>query len=186
MNEPRLTLSQSLDRLPPPWPDDSLSDIVRANAQPGAPKVVVLDDDPTGTQNLQIGRQVSDALVEIIRRLNQAPCFLIAKGGITSSDLATQGLGVRRAMVAGQLLPGVPVWRLGTEARFPSMPYVVFPGNVGDDQALADAVTRLSPLLARKLIVVRLRFPAFLVPGRFQFSIAPLMKTPIVPSPHSR
>ncbi len=97
--------------------------------------------------NLQIGRQVSDALVEITRRLNQAPCFLIAKGGITSSDLATQGLGVRRAMVAGQLLPGVPVWRLGSEARFPSMPYVVFPGNVGDDQALADAVTRLSPLL---------------------------------------
>ncbi|HRE07762.1 MAG TPA: four-carbon acid sugar kinase family protein, partial [Opitutaceae bacterium] len=53
MNEPRLTLSQSLDRLPPPWPDDSLSDIVRANAQPGAPKVVVLDDDPTGTQTVR-------------------------------------------------------------------------------------------------------------------------------------
>ncbi|MBL9192930.1 MAG: hypothetical protein JNJ82_11310 [Opitutaceae bacterium] len=101
--------------------------------------------------NLEIGRQVSEALVEVTRRLSQAPCYLIAKGGITSSDLATLGLGVRRAMVAGQLLPGVPVWRLGSETRFPSMPYVVFPGNVGDDQALADAVTRLSPLLTTTL-----------------------------------
>ena len=98
--------------------------------------------------NLDIGRQVSEALVIVTQRLIGTPRFLIAKGGITSSDIATQGLGVRRAIVAGQLLPGVPVWRLGSETRFPSMPYVVFPGNVGDDEALADAVTRLSPLLA--------------------------------------
>ena len=69
---------------------------------------------------------------------------MIAKGGITSSDVATRGLGVKRALVRGQLLPGVPVWRLGAEARFPGIDYVVFPGNVGSDTALADAVQQLS------------------------------------------
>ena len=48
--------------------------------------------------------------------------------------------GVRRALVRGQILPGVPVWRLGAEALFPGLDYIVFPGNVGGDTALADAV----------------------------------------------
>jgi uncharacterized protein YgbK (DUF1537 family) len=94
--------------------------------------------------NLAIGRQVSDALVALVRGLRTPPRFLIAKGGISSSDIATLALGVRRAVVRGQLLPGVPVWRLGAEARFPGMDYVVFPGNVGGDHALVDAVRALS------------------------------------------
>jgi len=64
----------------------------------------------------------------------------MAKGGITSSDLATRGLNVKRAMVLGQLLPGVPVWRLGLEAKFPGLVYIVFPGNVGGPDALAHAI----------------------------------------------
>jgi uncharacterized protein YgbK (DUF1537 family) len=81
-------------------------------------------------------------LISIVRGLQVRPRFLIAKGGITSSDVATRGLGVRRALVRGQILPGVPVWRLGAEARFPGLDYVVFPGNVGGDTALADAVRK--------------------------------------------
>jgi len=42
------------------------------------------------------------------------------------------------------VLPGVPVWRLGLESRWPGMAYIVFPGNVGDDDALADIRQRLS------------------------------------------
>ena len=53
MIEPHLSLTTMLDRLPAPWADDTLPEIVRANAQPGAPKVVVLDDDPTGTQTVR-------------------------------------------------------------------------------------------------------------------------------------
>jgi len=93
--------------------------------------------------SLKIGGQVSAALVEVVARLSVQPRYLIAKGGITSSDLATQGLGVKRAMVLGQILPGVPVWELGPETRFPGLPYVVFPGNVGGPQALAEAVAIL-------------------------------------------
>jgi uncharacterized protein YgbK (DUF1537 family) len=89
---------------------------------------------------LDIGQQVSSALVEVVRQVTAAPRFLIAKGGITSSDVATDGLGVQRAWVLGQILPGIPVWRLGMESRFPDSPYVVFPGNVGTDDSLAQAI----------------------------------------------
>lgn len=95
-------------------------------------------------RSLQIGNRVSAALVEIIRRLAVRPRYLIAKGGITSSDLATQGLGVKRAVVSGQLLPGVPVWQLGAEAKFPGLGYVIFPGNVGGPSALTDAFHQLT------------------------------------------
>lgn len=97
--------------------------------------------DPSAS--LAIGRSVSDALIAIVQSLSIMPRYLIAKGGITSSDTATRGLGVRRALVLGQALPGVPVWQLGPESRFPGLGYVVFPGNVGSDTALADLVARL-------------------------------------------
>ncbi len=99
--------------------------------------------DADAARSLDIGRQVSDALVALVQRLDVRPRYLIAKGGITSSDLATRGLGVKRAMVAGQLLPGIPVWRLGDETKFPGLDYVVFPGNVGGPDALAEAVNKL-------------------------------------------
>jgi uncharacterized protein YgbK (DUF1537 family) len=62
---------------------------------------------------------------------------MIAKGGITSDRIARSGLGVHSALVLGQAETGIPVWRLGPESRFPGLPYIVFPGNVGDDGALA-------------------------------------------------
>jgi len=94
--------------------------------------------------DLSIGRQVSDALITILQTLCAKPRYLIAKGGITASDVATKGLHVRRALVVGQILPGVPVWRLGPESRHPGIPYVVFPGNVGGDDALAETVKAFS------------------------------------------
>jgi uncharacterized protein YgbK (DUF1537 family) len=88
---------------------------------------------------LRISTEVSDGLVQVIRGLRTRLRFLIAKGGITSSDIAVRALNVRQARVLGQLLPGVPVWRLGQESRFPDMPYIVFPGNVGETDALLRA-----------------------------------------------
>ncbi len=93
--------------------------------------------------NLAIGQTVSDSLVEIVRGLQTQPRYLLAKGGITSSDIATRGLGIRRAWVLGQILPGVPAWRSGPESRFPGLPYIVFPGNVGEPDALAKIVDML-------------------------------------------
>jgi uncharacterized protein YgbK (DUF1537 family) len=79
-----------------------------------------------------------------VHAITTQPRYLIAKGGITSSDVATRGLDVMRAMVLGQVLPGVPVWQLGPESRHPGMVYVVFPGNVGGPEALAEIVSVLS------------------------------------------
>jgi uncharacterized protein YgbK (DUF1537 family) len=93
--------------------------------------------------SLVIGQRVSAALVELVWRLELRPRYLIAKGGITASDLATHGLGVKRAMVLGQILPGVPVWELGPETKYCGLTYVVFPGNVGQDNALKKAVEQL-------------------------------------------
>ena len=96
-----------------------------------------------GTASLGIGRIVSDSLIAIVRDIPVQPRFLVAKGGITSSDVATRGLGVKRAMVLGQILPGVPVWKLGGETRYPGMSYIVFPGNVGEDGALVEVKRQL-------------------------------------------
>lgn len=100
--------------------------------------------DPDAAGSLATGQRISHALVALVQALEVPPRYLVAKGGITSSDVATLGLGVRRALVLGQLLPGVPVWRLGPESRFPGLPYIVFPGNVGTRDALTDAVCRLA------------------------------------------
>jgi uncharacterized protein YgbK (DUF1537 family) len=95
---------------------------------------LIYDKDPGHT--LAIGQSISDGLADIVRSISCRPRFILAKGGITSSDLATKGLQVRRAMILGQILPGVPVWQLGDESLYPGMAYIVFPGNVGDDDAL--------------------------------------------------
>lgn len=93
--------------------------------------------------SLAIGGIVSASLVEIVSNLTHQPRYLVAKGGITSSDIATEALGIRRALVIGQALPGVPAWRCGEETRYPGMTYIVFPGNVGDDDALAQIVNKI-------------------------------------------
>lgn len=94
--------------------------------------------------SLEINRKISSAVVQLVKNLSVQPKFLIAKGGITANDIATKGLGVKRAMIAGQLQPGVPVWLLGEETKFPNMHYVVYPGNVGTVDGLAEAVAVFS------------------------------------------
>lgn len=86
--------------------------------------------------SLEIGQRISAGLIAIAQGIETRPRYLLVKGGITSSDIATSAMGMRRARVLGQLLPGVPVWQMGDESRFPGLTYVVFPGNVGDDDAL--------------------------------------------------
>ncbi|KAJ4178539.1 hypothetical protein NW755_013153 [Fusarium falciforme] len=91
--------------------------------------------------SLRIGSQVAKALVQFVEAIDVRPRYLIAKGGITSSDAATKGLKMRRAKILGQAAPGVPLWRCDEEtSRHRGVPYVVFPGNVGSDETLADVV----------------------------------------------
>ena len=98
---------------------------------------------PEGMDELHVARVVSGSLVTIVRGIEARPDFVVGKGGITSSDIGTRGLGAGRAIVQGQVRPGVPVWRLGPESRFPGLAYVVFPGNVGGPDTLAELVGEL-------------------------------------------
>ncbi len=93
--------------------------------------------------NLDIARSVSAALVRLVSELPTAPAFLLAKGGITSSDIATEALLIKRALVLGQIRPGIPVWDTRGQGKYPGLPYIIFPGNVGDDNTLRDIVAEL-------------------------------------------
>jgi uncharacterized protein YgbK (DUF1537 family) len=93
--------------------------------------------------SLRLSQRISEALVETVRRLRGSPRYLIAKGGITASDLATEALGIRRAEVPGQVAPGVPCWLLGPDSRYPGIPFIIFPGNVGVADTLADVIRLL-------------------------------------------
>ena len=98
------------------------------------------------TENLEIGNKVSHALISALRQVKSRPRFIVAKGGITSHDVAQKALGAAQARVLGQLFPGVPVWRLesGPQSIFEGVPYIVFPGNVGGPESLMQAVKLLS------------------------------------------
>jgi uncharacterized protein YgbK (DUF1537 family) len=98
----------------------------------------------TASENLQIGEQVSDYLTSTVSHISKRPKFIISKGGITSSVVATDSLKVKRAIVLGQVLAGIPAWQLGPESRFEGLPYIVFPGNVGGEEALTEVVHKLS------------------------------------------
>lgn len=107
-------------------------------------RTLVTADDAAGS--LAIARLVSAALVDVVRQTVAAvrPRFVVAKGGITSSDVAAHGLGIRRAIVRGPMLPGiVSLWE-PMEGPALGIPYIVFAGNVGDDESLADVVGKLS------------------------------------------
>ncbi|PVH80483.1 3-hydroxyisobutyrate dehydrogenase [Cadophora sp. DSE1049] len=96
-----------------------------------------------GLSSLKIGSVVASALVQFLRGIDVAPRYIIAKGGITSSDAATKGLNMRRAMILGQAAPGVPIWGCDEEtSRHRGVPYVVFPGNVGGVETLGELVGR--------------------------------------------
>ena len=94
---------------------------------------------------LAFGERVSALLMDIVRGLPESLGFLISKGGITSNDVLSSGLALRAARVLGQILPGCSVVRCGDDhPRYPGMPVVIFPGNVGDDLALVRAWARLA------------------------------------------
>ena len=105
-------------------------------------KLLTLEND-TKESALQRSVKISDGVQNLVGRLQMTPAFVIAKGGITSSDVGTKALAVKRANVMGQIRPGIPVWQTGEESRFPQTPYVIFPGNTGDETTLREAVAIL-------------------------------------------
>lgn len=107
-------------------------------------RLLIKTDSPA--ESLRIARTVSSAVVAVVNRTLKTfpPRFVIAKGGITSSDVAAHGLEIRHAIVRGPMLPGiVSLWE-PVDGPAKGIPYIVFAGNVGDDQSLADVTRKLS------------------------------------------
>lgn len=105
----------------------------------------VLVSGPDGDASLAISRAISQAVVDVVRGIvsRVTPRFVIAKGGITSSDVASKGLGIRRARVLGPMLPGIVSAWVADSGPAKSLPYIVFPGNVGDTHSLEAVVSTL-------------------------------------------
>lgn len=105
---------------------------------------LVSTSDPA--ESLAIARSVSDAVVEVVQKVRTAaPAWVVAKGGITSHEVANGGLGIRLAKASGQFFAGQISLFIPEDAPAEVLgaPYVVFPGNVGGKEALADVIDRL-------------------------------------------
>ncbi len=103
-------------------------------------RALITADTGDKEDELQLSVKISDAVQSLVGKLSITPSFVIAKGGITSSDVGTKALAVKKANVLGQIKPGIPVWQTGAESKFPMTPYVIFPGNVGEVTTLREAV----------------------------------------------
>lgn len=99
-------------------------------------------------ERLAFGEHVSGFLMDVVRGLPATIGFIISKGGITSNDMLSKGLALPAARLAGQILAGCSVVLTPDDHRFPRIPVVIFPGNVGDAGALAEVWQRLAGVSA--------------------------------------
>ncbi|GAA0994230.1 four-carbon acid sugar kinase family protein [Acrocarpospora macrocephala] len=88
-----------------------------------------------GHGTLRHGARVMTALCAAASALRPQLTAVIAKGGITSAQVARDGLGAGAAQVLGPLYPGVAVWELRPSGAA-TISYAVVPGNVGDARTL--------------------------------------------------
>ena len=121
MQETQQTIRQVVDNL--------LTPVVYTSRQE-----IRLDD---ADKRQHLGQQVSDFLVDIVRQLSFTPSYLVAKGGITSHDILTHGLDIKSARVLGQVVTNVPC------VMAKDFPYIIFPGNGGNEESLKEVYLKL-------------------------------------------
>ncbi|MFP4431459.1 MAG: four-carbon acid sugar kinase family protein [Spirochaetaceae bacterium] len=90
----------------------------------------------TPEERLAFGEEISRIMMGVIQGAPATLGFLISKGGITSNDVLSTGLGLKTARVVGQIHPGCSVVVTPETHRFGSIPVVIFPGNVGNDESI--------------------------------------------------
>ncbi|MBF2017008.1 MAG: four-carbon acid sugar kinase family protein [Rivularia sp. T60_A2020_040] len=106
------------------------------------------------TTRLQFGAKVSGLLMDVVRGLPDDIGFLISKGGITSNDVLSTGLGLKTARLLGQVHKGVSMVRTPeNHPQFPNLPVVLFPGNVGARDAVFTVYQRLSKNIRDSLTI---------------------------------
>ena len=128
LDDAALLMSETLDTIQQVV-DMGLTPVIYTSRQE-----IRLDD---ANQRQHLGQQVSDFLVDLVFRLPFTPSYLVGKGGITSHDILTKGLGMKSARVLGQVINSVPC----VMAR--DFPYIIFPGNVGNEDSLREVYEKL-------------------------------------------
>lgn len=106
-------------------------------------RALITADTGNKEDELRLAVKISDAVQNLVGKLSVRPAFVVAKGGITSSDVGVKALGVMRAYVLGQIAPGIPVWQTGDRSKWPGIPYIIFPGNVGEADTLKEVAEKL-------------------------------------------
>ncbi len=146
-----VALEVEVDRIDPEGPTlltELLATAHKAHAACVTPVIYTSRTEKTFADQktrLAFGERVSAFLMQVVRGLPPTLGFLISKGGITSNDVLSSGLALKTARVLGQILPGCSVVRCPPDhPRYPEMPVVIFPGNVGDENGLATVYQRLS------------------------------------------
>jgi uncharacterized protein YgbK (DUF1537 family) len=97
---------------------------------------------PEGTETLEAGERIAANLARVVAALEGVPDVVLAKGGITSAVTVRAGLGAASALVVGPVADGIALWQV-TRPGGQTVPFLVFPGNVGSDRALAELVARI-------------------------------------------
>jgi uncharacterized protein YgbK (DUF1537 family) len=88
---------------------------------------------------LQAGAAIASGLAAILARVRKHADLVVSKGGITSAVNLREGLQSVLAEVLGPVRDGISLWSVDTPER-QGLPFVVFPGNVGTDEDLAELV----------------------------------------------
>ena len=110
----------------------------------GKPVVILATERERSSEHstLAHGERVMSALTTAVASLLPEASVVVAKGGITSAEVARTGIGASSSLVVGQVLPGVSVWRMSArDGR--DVPYVVVPGNVGGAATLTRVLDAL-------------------------------------------
>jgi uncharacterized protein YgbK (DUF1537 family) len=88
---------------------------------------------------LQAGAVIASGLAAILASVREHADVVVSKGGITSAVNLREGLKSALAEVRGPVRDGISLWSVDTPERA-GLPFVVFPGNVGGEEDLAELV----------------------------------------------
>ncbi len=127
--------------------DEVINQTTRAHREGKTPVIFTSRAErqfPDINTRLRFGEQVSGFLMSVVHSLPRSVGYIISKGGITSNDMLSLGLAMPSARMVGQIHAGCSVVLTPhNHPRLPDIPVVIFPGNVGDENALATVYRRL-------------------------------------------
>ena len=96
---------------------------------------------PTDKNDLiQFQLFLSAFIAEIVSAIKNEIGYLISKGGITTNTIISEGLEADSVYLEGQILPGISLVTFNLLKQKGKLPIVTFPGNMGNQMSLVQAL----------------------------------------------